>query len=56
MSIYLRKLKPHDLTVAVLGDHDYWIGAEKVRRIMKESNIQDISNNVCARYTRSIKS
>lgn len=46
MSIYLRKLKPRDLTVAVLGDHDYWVGAEKVRRIMKESNIYDISNNV----------
>lgn len=46
MSAYLRKLKPRDFTVAVLGDHDYWVGAEKVRRIMKESNIYDISNNV----------
>lgn len=45
METELRRLRPHDLTVAVLGNHDHWLGAEKVRRILKNSNICDISND-----------
>jgi uncharacterized protein len=42
----LNKLKPKDATVAVLGNHDHWAGAEMVRNILRRSNILDISNSV----------
>ncbi len=42
----LKRLKAADGIVAVLGNHDHWSGAERVRRILKESNIQDVSNGV----------
>ncbi len=45
MAIPLKKLKPNDLTVAVLGNHDHWAGVEKVRKILKNSNICDVSND-----------
>ncbi len=34
------------VTLAVLGNHDHWMGAEKVRRILRESSIVDLSNDV----------
>ena len=46
MSQQLEKLKPKDATLAVLGNHDHWSGAEKVRAILKKSNICDISNSI----------
>jgi uncharacterized protein len=46
MTLQLIKLKSRDGTVAVLGNHDHWSGAEKVRVILKKSNIYDISNNI----------
>ena len=46
MTEYLKELKPKDATVAVLGNHDHWAGAEKVRTILKKSNIFDICNNI----------
>jgi predicted MPP superfamily phosphohydrolase len=42
----LRKLKPNDRTVAVLGNHDHWASAERVHEILERSNIYDISNDV----------
>lgn len=42
----LKKLKPKNASIAVLGNHDHWAGAEKVREILSKSNIVDISNNV----------
>ena len=42
----LSKLKPKDAAVAVLGNHDDWAGAERVRDILRKSNILDISNSV----------
>lgn len=42
----LKQLKPHDKTFAVLGNHDHWLGAEKIRDILNECNIIDVSNNV----------
>lgn len=42
----LKRLKPRDATVGVLGNHDHWTGAERIRKILKKSNIYDISNNV----------
>lgn len=46
MSELLKKLRPEDATLAVLGNHDYWSGVEKVRAILKKSNIHDVSNDI----------
>lgn len=43
---FLKNLKPKDATVAVLGNHDHWIGAEDIRRIMDESSILELENDV----------
>jgi hypothetical protein len=45
MITQLKRLKANDAIVAVLGNHDHWSGAERVRRILRESNIRDISND-----------
>jgi len=42
----LKNLKPKDVTVAVLGNHDHWIGAEDIRRIMEETNIIELENDI----------
>jgi predicted MPP superfamily phosphohydrolase len=42
----LRQLNPQDATVAVLGNHDHWLGATAVRRLLTDSNIIDVSNDV----------
>jgi uncharacterized protein len=44
----LAKLTPKDATVAVLGNHDHWMGAENIRRIYQQSNVIDVSNDVLA--------
>lgn len=41
-----KKLKAEDGKFGVLGNHDHWMGAEKIRRIFKNSNIIDLSNDV----------
>jgi len=46
MATILAELKAKDLTVAVLGNHDHWAGAERIRDILKKSKILDISNNL----------
>jgi len=42
----LSQLRPKIVTLAVLGNHDHWMGAEKVRSILRESDIIDLSNDV----------
>lgn len=42
----LKMLKPRDNTFAVLGNHDHWLGAEKIRNILNKCNIIDLSNDV----------
>ena len=42
----LKKLHPRDASVAVLGNHDHLVGAEKVRNILWKSNVIDVSNDV----------
>jgi predicted MPP superfamily phosphohydrolase len=42
----LRQLAPQDATVAVLGNHDHWLGAAAVRRLLQASDIIDLSNDV----------
>jgi uncharacterized protein len=42
----LKKLKPKDATVAVLGNHDHWVGAKEIRDVMDESNIIELENDI----------
>jgi predicted MPP superfamily phosphohydrolase len=46
MAQQLKKLNPKDATIAVLGNHDHWAGAERVRGILKKSNIIDLTNDI----------
>lgn len=41
-----KKLEAKDGKVAVLGNHDHWNDASKIREILKESDIIDLSNDV----------
>jgi len=43
---YLKNLKPNDATLAVLGNHDHWIGADEIRKVMKETGIIELENDV----------
>jgi hypothetical protein len=42
----LRKLNPKDASVAVLGNHDHWMGAENVRQMLRESGVIELANDV----------
>jgi len=42
----LKQLKPKELSVATLGNHDHWLGAQKLRVILKRCDIIDLSNDV----------
>jgi predicted MPP superfamily phosphohydrolase len=42
----LKRLKPKEISIAVLGNHDHWMGAERIREILKKCNIIDVSNDV----------
>lgn len=42
----LGKLKPRDLAVAVLGNHDHWTDPELVRRMTRNSGIKELGNAV----------
>jgi uncharacterized protein len=42
----LNRLNPNDLSVAVLGNHDHWVGEGAVREILRLSSIVDLSNDV----------
>ena len=41
----LRKLEAPDGKFGVLGNHDHWMGNEKIRRIFKNSDIYDLCND-----------
>lgn len=43
---YLKELRPKELSVAILGNHDHWLGAEKIRKILEDCDIVDVSNDV----------
>ena len=40
------KLKSPDGTFGVLGNHDHWMSAEKIRKVFKDGNVVDLSNDV----------
>ena len=42
-----KKLNAKDGKFGVLGNHDHWMGSDIVRKIFKESDIVDLSNDVC---------
>lgn len=42
----LNKLKPNEISVATLGNHDHWLGAHKIRKILDRCKIIDLSNDV----------
>lgn len=42
----LRNLRPRDATLGVLGNHDHWAGAGKIRSFLRASGIIDVSNGV----------
>lgn len=42
----LINLKPNDVTVAVLGNHDHWTDPILVREVLERANIIDLSNKV----------
>lgn len=42
-----KNLKARDGKLAVLGNHDHWLGASEIRNILKKANIKDLSNDVC---------
>ena len=39
-------LEPNIASIAVLGNHDHWLGADKIRKSLSDSNIIDVSNSV----------
>ena len=42
----LSNLKPKDVTVATLGNHDHWTEAEVIYSVIRDSGIQDVNNGV----------
>lgn len=42
----LKELNPKDLSIATLGNHDHWLGAERIRDVLAKSGIVDVSNDV----------
>ena len=41
-----KKLKAKDGKFAVLGNHDHWNGADRIREILKEADVIELSNDV----------
>lgn len=42
----LSRLEQREGKFGVLGNHDHWMGSDKIRRIFKRSDIVDLSNDV----------
>ena len=41
-----KNISPEIQKLAVLGNHDHWMGADRIKKILKNANIKDISNDV----------
>ena len=39
----LKKLKPKDVSLAVLGNHDHWLNPETIKKVLKNANIHNVS-------------
>jgi predicted MPP superfamily phosphohydrolase len=42
----LKEIRARDAALAVLGNHDYWLDAKRIRSILSESNIMELNNDV----------
>lgn len=42
----LKGIRARDAALAVLGNHDYWLDAKKVRSILRESSMMELNNDV----------
>jgi predicted MPP superfamily phosphohydrolase len=42
----LKRLNAKDGTISVLGNHDYWVGDEIVRKVLFQCGITDITNRI----------
>ncbi len=42
----LDRLSPSDGCVAVLGNHDHWVGPDKVRAVLRRAHVTELSNDV----------
>lgn len=42
----LKRLKAKDKKLAVLGNHDHWLGEKTIKKILRKANIKDLSNDV----------
>jgi len=42
----LKGIRVRDAALAVLGNHDYWLDAKRVRSILSESSITELNNDV----------
>lgn len=42
----LKKLNPKDKTISVLGNHDHWMDAKKVKEALNNANIINLENDV----------
>ena len=40
-----KKLDPKDGKFGILGNHDHWLGSDRIREIFKNSDICDLSNS-----------
>ena len=46
LSNALSNLRPKDATLAVMGNHDHWMNAEKVRKALQQSGVLELRNDV----------
>jgi hypothetical protein len=46
LSNALSNLRPKDATLAVMGNHDHWMNAEKVRKALEQSGAIELRNDV----------
>ena len=44
----LQKIVAPDGSLAVMGNHDHWLGAERVRPVLREAGLTLLDNDVCA--------
>ena len=46
LSNALRNLRSKDATLVVMGNHDHWMNAEKVRKALQQSGVLELRNDV----------
>jgi predicted MPP superfamily phosphohydrolase len=49
------ELKPKDATLAIMGNHDHWMGPENIRAIFESSGVVELANDVYTILRRDAK-